>query len=64
VRWVLGLSALHCGGPTTSWLSSGALAPPPPVISWSPTFLPIGWISQLDFSFSSVALTRLDPPPR
>ena len=64
VRWVLGLSALHCGGPTTSWLSSGALAPPPPPTSWSPSRLPIGWVSLADSFPPSVATDPLDPPPR
>jgi hypothetical protein len=64
VRWVLGLSALHCGGPTTSWLSSGALAPPPPPASWSPLRLPIGWVSLADSSCPSVVMGPLDPPPR
>jgi len=64
VRWVLGLSALHCGGPTTSWLSSGALAPPPPVASWSPIWLPMGWVALADSFLVEIVLCPLDPPPR
>jgi hypothetical protein len=58
------LSALHCGGPTTSWLSSGALAPPPPVASWSPMWLPIGWVALADSFPVEIVLYPLDPPPR
>jgi len=64
VRWVLSFSALHCGGPATSWLGSGALAPPPPVTCWSPMALPVGWLSLRDFSPSFLAIAPLDPPPR
>jgi hypothetical protein len=61
---VLGLSAAHCGGPTTSSIGSGVLAPPPPAASWSPSCLPIGWVSFADFSLPSMVIGPIDPPPR
>jgi len=64
VRWVLGFSALQCGGLSTSWLNFGAVAPPPPVMSWYPGLLPIGWVSFTNYSPFKVAVDPLDPPPR
>jgi hypothetical protein len=58
------LSAQNCGGLTSSWIGSGALAPPPPATTWSPIWLPMGWVSLADSSPLSVALGPLDPPPR
>lgn len=64
VRWVLGLSALQCSGLTTSWISLGALAPPPPVIRWSPCLLPAGWVLPAELFPFTLAICPLDPPPR
>jgi hypothetical protein len=64
VRWVLGLSAAHCGGPGTSWISSGEIAPPPPPVSCSPISLPIGWVTSVESSLLSVSVRPLEPPPR
>jgi len=64
VRWLLGLSALHCGGLTSSWIGSGTIAPPPPVTSYNPALLPAGWVLSSVFSPIKVDVCPLDPPPR
>jgi hypothetical protein len=45
-------------------IGSGTLAPPPPITTWSPLSLPIGWVSLADTPPHSVAIAPLDPPPR
>jgi hypothetical protein len=64
VRWVLGFSALQCGGLTSSWIGSGIMAPPPPVTSYNPALLPAGWVLSSDSFPITVAICPLDPPPR
>jgi len=44
-RWQRGLAALECQGESTLWMSSGAVLPPPPPVSWSPWPAAIGWLS-------------------
>jgi len=64
VRWVLGFSALQCSGLTSSWTGFGTAAPPPPVTSWRPVLLPMGWVSFMNYSPLEGPVLRLDPPPR
>jgi hypothetical protein len=63
-RWILSFSVLQCRGLATLWISSGAVAPPPPVTTWSPCLLPSGWVWSPDISPITEVVCPLDPPPR
>jgi hypothetical protein len=64
VRWVNSMAALQCRGGITLWVSSGAVLPPPPVMTWSPGLLPIDWLSYSDCFNLRISLTPPTPPPR
>jgi hypothetical protein len=64
VGWVLGISANYCGGRIAAWFSSGAVIPPPPVVTWHPSLLPSGRIFPVSLSPVNLSIAPLDPPPR
>ncbi len=63
-RWVLGISARHCHGFSTLWISSGAVAPPPPALTWSPNRPAIGSLAFSKDVACHLAIPPDDPPPR
>ncbi|HEV3256996.1 MAG TPA: hypothetical protein VG013_08970 [Gemmataceae bacterium] len=63
-RWVLGVEALRCHGLNTVWASTGAVVPPPPVLTWRPFWPLSGCLSFADAAPLPQVLTPPDPPPR
>src|SRR5262249_46596299 len=64
VRWVSGVTALRCHGVRMLWVSSGAVLPPPPLVSWRPFWPWAGALAYSDAAPLSLSLTPPDPPPR
>jgi len=59
-----GFSVLQCRGLATVWVSTGAVVPPPAVVSWIPCLHQTGWALTAKFSPCNVAISPIDPPPR
>jgi hypothetical protein len=60
----IGLSALHCHGLSTYWVSAGAVVPPPTPQSWSPC-LTAGERTRSQDTFAiRLPTCPRDPPPR
>ena len=64
VRWVHGVAALQCRGEISLWVSTGAVLPPPPVMTWTRCLLPTGWLSYPDCCLLPIPRTPPTPPPR
>jgi hypothetical protein len=64
VHWVLGVTARKCRGTSSQGLSSGAVLPPPPRVTWTPWLIATDWVSCSQGSVLVVCLTPPDPPPR
>jgi hypothetical protein len=64
VRWSSGLSALRCKGQGTLWVTTGAVLPPPPPLTWCPSMPCTGWLAYPDIGVVTIAATPPDPPPR
>jgi hypothetical protein len=62
--WVLGFAAARCHGSSTLWMSTGAVTPPAPSVTWSHTWPLAGWIPDFTSSASEVELDPVAPPPR
>jgi hypothetical protein len=63
-RWVSGLAALKCRGLSTLWVSSGAVLPPPALLSWAPVWPPAGSLAYHDAAPLPVLSCPPEPPPR
>jgi hypothetical protein len=63
-RWRFGWNARHCQGLANVWISSGAIHPPPSVLTWKAFHADAGWISVPRFYTIPLVLTPPDPPPR
>jgi hypothetical protein len=62
--WLLGARALECRGISTQWLSTGAVLPPGPGLTWSPWPAPAGSLSYPDHTTLVLSFGPPDPPPR
>ena len=63
VRWVSGIQARRCRGLATEWnVFGGAVAPPPPRLTWAPRDLPRGAVQDIAFFPLQVYLDRETPP--
>src|SRR5262245_23411738 len=63
-RSVLVMTALRCRGLSTSWVSSGAVAPPPPLPNWELYFALSDRFMSADDSSALLPQMPPDPPPR
>jgi hypothetical protein len=64
LHWVGGSAALGCRGISTLWIASGAVTPPPAVLSWLPFAPPAEWLSPASDNPLGLSLIPPDPPPR
>jgi len=62
--WVLGVSALRCHGLSTLWIAAGAVLPPPPALTWSPSWPLTGWLGYHDAESNFRVKSPPDRPPR
>jgi hypothetical protein len=62
--YALGWTVLRCQGMSTSWVSFGAVLPPPPALTWTPFWPAVGWLPHWDSSSVPFSLIPPDPPPR
>ncbi len=62
--WLVGARALECHGVSTQWLSTGAVLPPGPGLTWSPWPVPAGSLSHPDSTTFTLSFSPPDPPPR
>jgi hypothetical protein len=64
LRWASGLAALRCHGLSTFWVSSGAVLPPPSLVSWEPFWPLVTSLAHRDAAPLSLRFRPPDPPPR
>ena len=63
-QWLAGFASLKCRGGVTQWLAAGAVAPPPPILTWQHVWPTCAWLSTASDTSSPRSLAPLDPPPR
>jgi hypothetical protein len=61
---VIGMSALHCHGLSTSWVTAGAVVPPGPPLAWNPSLTAGELVLLVDAFAARVPSPPRDPPPR
>lgn len=64
LRWGAAIAAWQCRGLPTLWVSSGAVLPVPPPVSWSPDNPPPTPVALRDDAACEVPLDPPAPPPR
>ncbi|HLW65784.1 MAG TPA: hypothetical protein VKS79_10730 [Gemmataceae bacterium] len=62
--WLQLTSVLHCRGMSTLWITSGAVVPPPPPITWTQWYQPENWLGLRNQTPTLVSVSPPDPPPR
>ena len=62
--WLQMTSMMHCRGMSTLWATSGAVYPPPPLVTWSSYSSPADWLTSTNFAPTFVSVSPPDPPPR
>lgn len=63
-RWRLAMSPLRCQGHGTLWITTGAVLPVPPAVTWALLLPPVGWLPRTDLAGLTLSFDLLDPPPR
>src|SRR5262249_40327284 len=62
--WIMSVAARRCHGLSTTWIGTGAVLGPPPVLTWSPYLVLLGRVATSRSLAVSLAVTPPDPPPR
>jgi hypothetical protein len=63
-RWIVGVAAMGCQGMSTTWISTGAVSRPPPIVTWN-CFEPVVGRLLLPRQTSDILLFSPPvPPPR
>ena len=55
---------VKCRGGLSQWLATGAMAPPPSILTWQAYLSICGWLTTASETSSPRSLAPLDPPPR
>jgi hypothetical protein len=64
LQWVISMSAQKCGGAATEWIHAQAALPGPLPETWQPSLPFCHSVPVLQEYHFTLALDRLDPPPR
>jgi hypothetical protein len=64
IHWFLGMTALHCRGLSTVWVTTGSVAPMPPPVTWSPGILLADVLPRTEGTSTLLPFLPPDPPPR
>jgi hypothetical protein len=59
-----GIAAWHCQGLVMLWVTTGAVSPATPLVSWCPTLTPVDFVPFQDCEFARASSIPPDPPPR
>src|SRR5437588_1268405 len=63
-KWLAGFASLKCRGGLIQWLATGAVAPPPSILTWQQHWPAGARLSTASETPSPRSLAPLDPPPR